>query len=122
MSAEIDAPEGAEADFWEEDGHRDVYRQIGMVETGRDIMHCPLIYVTARQYRNGRLEDVHVDLDDGQRAPLTANQARDLAFLLFDAANHVDAWNGVDNNPELLHTPVPIDLPDWARSPRQDDE
>lgn len=95
-------PSGAEADIWLDAGYRDVYQTIGMVSTCDDVMRCPLVTATARQHHDGQLSNAAVEVDDAGHEPLTADQARDLAFMIISAAHTVDRWNGIDNDPALL--------------------
>ncbi|MBZ4620984.1 hypothetical protein [Mycobacterium avium] len=99
---DIAPPPSAEADIWLDAGYRDIYQTVGTVNTCDDIMRWPLVTAVARQYRDGHLDHIAVEVDDANHEPLTADQARLLAFLLIDAANVVDAWNGIDNDPARL--------------------
>jgi hypothetical protein len=86
-------PPGGEPDIWEADGHRDVYASVGCVLSSGDIMRCPLVTTTARQDQAGALDQIRVDIE--AFAPLTAEQARELAGYLTQAAGVAEQWAGM---------------------------
>lgn len=93
--SEPELPLGAQPDIWEDDGHRDVYRQIGVVPVSTDPLRCPTVTVLAEQRRDGTLGCIDVVLDVAMGhsdAGMNAEQARELARLLTDAADLADRW------------------------------
>lgn len=85
-------PPGAEADIWEDDGHRDVYASVGCILSTSDLLRCPLVSTMARQDRGGALNDVRVDIE--AEGALTTWQAREMAGYLIEAAAIAESWAG----------------------------
>ena len=92
---DIAPPSGAEADVWMQEGYRDIYSPIGVVITGDDFLRCPLITVVAKQFQDGHLEEIKVEIDDAGHQPLTAEQAREMAGFVTEAAGVAEQWAGV---------------------------
>lgn len=95
---DVAPPPGTKADIWMDAGYRDIYNTVGTVVTSDDIMKCPLVTATARQHVDGSLDHVTVDVDDAGHQPLTAEQARELAGYLIEAAGEVDGWSSSDEH------------------------
>jgi hypothetical protein len=86
-------PPGADADIWEDDGHRDVYAPVGcVISSSDDIMLCPLVTTVARQDRAGALDQIRVEVD--AMSDLTAEHAMELAVYLTQAAAIAEQWAG----------------------------
>lgn len=89
---DIAPPNGASADHWQDDGHREVYVEVGRLAVSSDFLRCPSVHVNAEQYRDGTLGAIDVQLDGGDGRGLSAGQARELAALLNAAADVADRW------------------------------
>lgn len=99
--AEVAPPAGADADLWTDAGFRDVYEVIGIVETHRDAMQCPLVTLTARQHADRTLTQVGIEVAVHGALPatlsnavqtLTPNHAGRLAMLLAAAVLRAEEW------------------------------
>lgn len=97
-------PLGAEADEWI-DNQREIYRGIGHVPVSSDLILCPMVTVSAEQFRNGRIGcvDIILDVELGMsHAGLSAESARELAALLLNGAAIADEWVGRTPRPPVL--------------------
>lgn len=100
----IQPPPGATDDFWTDAGFREVYEIIGTVETPHgDDAERVTVTLTARQYSDGSLTHVAVEVNvnnggpvslttDDVTAILTPNHAGRLATLLTTATLRADEW------------------------------
>lgn len=100
----IQPPQGATDDFWTDAGFREVYEVVGTVETPHgDDARRVTVTLTARQYADGSLTHVSVEVNvnnggpvslttDDSTAILTPNHAGRLAMLLAAAVVRADEW------------------------------
>lgn len=94
-AADPTPPPGADPDIWEDDGHRDIYASVGCVLSSADIFRCPLVDTMARQDHAGAITEIRVVIDiNSSAADLTAEQARELAGYLIEAAGIAERWAG----------------------------
>ena len=90
--SDLAPPPDAEADVWLHDGYREIYTAVGVVITGDDFMRCPLVTVIAKQFHDGHLEDIAVEIDDAGHQPLNAAQAIEFAGYISEAADIANRW------------------------------
>jgi hypothetical protein len=95
---DLPAPDGAEADVWEDDTPQP-YRVL--YGASRGVVDRPdvIIQSTALQYPDGRIDDgsvleapqVYVEVNAAHNG-LSGGQTRELAARLLEAADEVDGW------------------------------
>jgi hypothetical protein len=90
----LPAPDGAEADDWQDDVPQPYRILFGVLRNTDGVEHTT-VQATAVQYADGRIDDgsvleaPHVYLGDDA---LSSSQARELAAALIATADEVDGW------------------------------